>query len=159
MKKHLRLIVGTLALIGAISVTPGKPPNSTKSEVVVEVGGPVVIGFFPPFTKAEEEADDGGISEGVAHLRFALEDIAKCLGDRPATYRLEVTRSITLREGKSVRRINIPKDWDHSVGIILAAPGREPETVFATAGPSSLIDAGPSAAGRYFGAPECRGSE
>ena len=36
---------------------------------MIDVKGPMIIGFFPPFTKAEKDADDGGIREGLAHLQ------------------------------------------------------------------------------------------
>jgi hypothetical protein len=135
------------------SARPGQEP------VTVEVNGPLILGFFPPFTKAEEDADDGGISEGLAHMRFALEDIEKCNGDRTATYRLDITRSVTLRDGKRVRTVRIPRDWRHAVGIILAAPGRPALTVFASDGPSSLIQLGPSTVADYFGATACRSNK
>src|SRR5688500_14547720 len=80
--------------------------RTSQEAVTVDVNGPLVIGFFPPFTEAEQAADDGGIREGLAHLRFALEDIAKCYGNKAATYRLEITRSVILRDGRQVRRID-----------------------------------------------------
>jgi len=40
------------------------------------VKGPLVVGFFPPYSKDEEESD--GIVEGLAHVEFALD----CMPDR-----------------------------------------------------------------------------
>jgi hypothetical protein len=54
-------------------------------------------------------------------LRYALEDIAKCMDYNTATYRLEVTRP---SEGERLQCVNIPRDWESAVGIILNAPGR-----------------------------------
>jgi hypothetical protein len=54
------------------------------------VKGPLVVGFFPPYSKDEEESD--GIVEGLAHVEFALDDISKCLKDKKAVFRLDVTR-------------------------------------------------------------------
>ena len=124
--------------------------------VTVDVKGPVVIGFFPPFTEAEETAQNSGINEGLAHVGFALEDIAKCYGNKAAIYRLDITRSVTLRDGTQVRRIDIPRDREHAVGIIFAVPGRPAHTVFAAADASSLVLLGPTAAAEYFGAVACR---
>src|SRR5438128_1864432 len=121
----------TLSLLGTVDIWAQSGPQG-QGPVTVDVKGPLVLGFFPPFTKAEVAADDGGISEGLAHVRFALENIAKCYGDNAASYRLEVTRSVTLRDGKQVRRIRIPRDWEHAVGIIFAMPGRPARTVFAS---------------------------
>jgi len=118
------------------------------------VKGPLVVGFFPPYSKDEEESD--GIVEGLAHVEFALDDISKCLKDKKAVFRLDVTRRITLRDGKSVRRIDIPSDSDRSVGLVLVMPGRPPRIEYATAGPGSLAEIGPAAAAEYFAAPACR---
>jgi len=149
-------IAAALTLVGQVEGSAGQNPRPRQGAITVDVRGPVILGFFPPFTKAEEEADDGGISEGLAHVRFALEDIARCYGNKSATYRLDVTRSVTLRDGKRTRRINIPRDWEHAVGIILVVPGRTARTIFATDGPSSLIELGPTAVADYFDAPACR---
>lgn len=144
-----------LACVGSVE-SAAQDERAAQGAVTVDVKGPVVIGFFPPFTEAEKAADAGEIREGLAHLRFALDDIAKCYSDRAATYRLDITRSVTLRDGTQVRRIDIPRDWEHAVGLILVRPGRPARTVFATAGPSTLVVLGPAAAGEYFAASGCR---
>jgi hypothetical protein len=127
-----------------------------QPSVTIDVKGPLVVGFFSPFTKAEEEADDGGIREGLAHLRFAIEDISKCYEDETAVFRIEITRSVILRDGRRTRRINIPRDWNGAVGLIFALPGRRHRIVFARGGPSTLATVGPPAAAAYFGAPACK---
>jgi hypothetical protein len=78
------LFVVTLLLLVGLDASAGQSARTRQGAVTVNVSGPLVLGFFPPFTKAEEQADDGGISEGIAHVQFALEDIAKCYGDIPA---------------------------------------------------------------------------
>jgi hypothetical protein len=141
-------------LIVALALSPSDASAQDNQDVTIDVRGPLVIGFFPPYSKAEESEDS--VIEGLAHVRYALEDIAKCMNDKNATYRLEVTRSIVLREGRRLQRLNIAHDSENAVGIILAAPGRPQRTIVATVGPSTLMQLGPSAAAEYFGKPACR---
>jgi len=151
-----KLAVFWLLLAVLVPIRPLAQTRTEQGAVTVDVKGPLILGFFPPFTKAEEQLDDGGINEGLAHLRFALEDIAKCYDNKAATYRLEVTKFVTLRQGRTIRRIALSRDWEHAVGIIFATPRRQHRIVFAEAGPSSLIVIGPSTAAEYFGAQTCR---
>jgi hypothetical protein len=144
----------SVLLLIVLASLPIRASAQARSDVVIDVTGPLVIGFFPPFTKTEESED--GVIEGLAHMRFALDDIAECIADTSTTYRLDVTRSIVLRDGKRVQRVTLPRDWGHAVGIILVAPGRSRRTVFAPEGPSTLIQLGPAAAAEYFGKPACR---
>jgi len=76
------LLVGTQINQAAESqrARPGQGP------VTVNVTGPVILGFFPPYAESEEKED--GVIEGLAHLRYALEDIGRCFGDGTAIYRL-----------------------------------------------------------------------
>src|SRR5688572_7155960 len=67
----------------------------------------------------------------------------------------DVTRSVTLRDGRRVERIRIPEDSAHAVGIILVRPGRPSRTIYATDGPSTLQRLGPQAAAQYFDAAGC----
>jgi hypothetical protein len=156
MTKFWVLVTLMLASACAMSRAAQNERSGQQGPVTVDVKGPVVIGFFPPFTEAEESAHNSGITEGLAHAGFALADIAKCYGNKAATYRFDITRSVTLRDGSQIRRIDIPRDSEHSVGIIFAMPGRPARTVFAAAGPSSLVVLGPAAAAEYFGAEDCR---
>jgi hypothetical protein len=125
--------------------------------VILDVAGPLVVGFFPPVTDAELESGDG-TSEGVAHLQFSLEDAAQCLQDKGVAVRLEFTRAFFVRTGGKEQTIQIPRDWEHAVGAILARPGVQPRVVYATAGPSSLSFLLPEATAEYFGAPACKES-
>ena len=118
-----------------------------------------MVAFFPPFTDEEKRNDDGGITEGLAHLRFALENIAKCWKNGDAELRLEVTRSVTLRNRGDVHHVRISTQWGRSVGAILVAPGRPARVVFASDGPSSLQWLGPEAVSDYFGAVACRSKQ
>jgi hypothetical protein len=153
MRNWVALIVALGVGIQINHAVAGQRARPGQGPVTVNVTGPVILGFFPPYSESEEKED--GIIEGIAHVRFALEDIDRCFGDGAAIYRLDVTKSVTLRAGGRVERIRIPDDWAHSVGIILVRPGRRSRTVYATDGPSTLQWLGPQAAGEYFDAPRC----
>jgi hypothetical protein len=152
--------VGRVGLLLVCLLTPAlgsaQSVRSNHGPVTVTVSGPLVIGFFPPYSKEEESSD--GVIEGLAHVRYAVQDISKCLQRANAVYRLDVTRRVTLRDGMVVRNIAIPSDWGHSVGLIFASAGRPPRVVFATDGPGSLLEAGPAEAAEYFDALACRGT-
>jgi hypothetical protein len=147
-------VLASLILMAADGLAQSARPS--QGPVAITVSGPLVIGFFPPYSKEEEGSD--AVIEGLAHVRFALEDIAKCFQNKDAAYRLDVTRRFTLRDGQTVRNLGIPSDWGHSVGLVFATPGRAPHVVYATDGPGSLVETGRSQAAEYFGAPVCRKS-
>ncbi len=126
---------------------PQAQPN-----LVVTLKGPTAIGFFPPTTQAEVDADDGGIREGMAHVRFALEDVEKCLAPRKVVIQFEQIRSLTIVDGSKTQQFPFPAD---AIGIVLAAPGKVPEIVY-THGPSFLIQTAPQAASKYFSEPNCK---
>ena len=153
--------LGRVGLLLVCLLTPalgsGQSVRSNHGPVTVTVNGPLVIGFFPPYSKEEENSD--GVIEGLAHVRYALEDISKCLQRANAVYRLDVTRRVTLRDSTVVRNIAIPSDWGHSVGLIFATPRRPPRVVYATDGPGSLLETGPAEAAEYFDAPACQGTQ
>ena len=120
------------------------------------ITGPTLIGFFPPSTEAELAEGDGGIAEGQAHVRFALEDIAACLKLPELATHFELTRSLVLRfPPKGVRRLQFRGNWQHQTGIVLALPGKAPRVVYGLDGPGSLLETAPAAAGRYFGKGTC----
>lgn len=115
----------------------------------------MIIGFYPPEEPSRVE-DDRGMSEGIAHLQFALEDVARCLHDASAVVRLELTRSLKLVDDKREETIALPREWPGAVGALLARPGARPRVVHAAAGPSSLGILLPEVAAEYFDAPACR---
>lgn len=149
MLRTTHILIATLAL-GML------PCLAEESTVTVTVSGPTIVGFFPPVTQKEIDEDDGGLREGTAHVTFALEDIEKCLAPRKLTVSLEFTRSLLVTDGHKSTKIDFPSDWEHAVGIVLISPGKAPMTVFATAGPSSLLETGPQAAWKYFSEPSCK---
>lgn len=129
--------------------------SATASGEIIEVTGPTIIGFFPPPSDPAED-DDGGYSEGIAHLRFAIEDTAACLGDLKPTLRLEVTKTLKVRHGGEEHTFQLPPNWPASAGAYLFAPGKPPHAVHATVGASSMSFHLPNAASVYFGVPACK---
>lgn len=82
------MMKGPLAVISTISLAgcthaPGPrdkragPPRVTTALVIVD--RPTAIGFFPAARDSAEASEDG-YSEGIAHIRFALDDTRGCLG-------------------------------------------------------------------------------
>lgn len=140
------------ALVGRAESTP-KPEYSVIVKVIVS--GPTVVGFFPPVTQ-EQIVRGNGAGEGLAHLNFALSDVAKCLQAKNPSVSLELAHVLVLELGGSEREYELPSDWAHAVGAYLAAPGREPRVVYAMAGPSSLQFLLPNAAAEYFEEPGCK---
>lgn len=135
---------------------PSEPVAEYEPEGEVTVSGPAAIGFFPPITQKEKDEDDGGLSEGYSHLAFALEDLEKCLAPRKISLQIKITRSLLVKDGSTSHMFDFPTDWAHAIGIVLADPGREPVVVYATAGPSSLLELAPQAAWKYFSEPHCK---
>jgi hypothetical protein len=129
---------------------------AAESEGVAKISGPTAIGFFPPTSQKEKDEDDGGLSEGYAHLAFALEDLKKCLAPRKISLELKITRSLQVQDGTTSHKYDFPSDWQQAVGIVLAKPGQKPEVIYATGGPSSLQETAPQAAWKYFLEPNCK---
>ena len=55
----------------------------------IRVDGPTIVGFFPSVKKTDVENDDS-TREGLAHLQFALENVAKCLEGKGVSIRLSL---------------------------------------------------------------------
>ena len=130
-------------------------PSAPSAEPIV-VRGPTVIGFFPPLGQAEFDDPTSGASEGLAHLQFALSDVAKCLEPISPEIRLELARQLTVQVDGETTSIKLPRERDRSFGAYLVKPGATPRAVYATMGPSALQQFIPDAAAEYFGVPGCR---
>jgi hypothetical protein len=136
----------------AASASEAISRQQPQPNLVVTLKGPTAIGFFPPTTQAEVDADDGGIREGIAHIQFALEDVEKCLAPRKISIQFQQIRSLTIVDGSSTKQLPFSED---AFGIVLATPGKAPEVVYA-GGPSILIETAPQAAWKYFSEPNCK---
>ena len=139
-----------------LPLTNPSPPDRNEGEGEVTIVGPSAIGFFPPITQQEEDEDDGGLSEGYAHLGFALEDLEKCLAPRKIAAQIKITRSLQVKNGPNSHTYEFPSDWQHAIGVVLATPGHDPVVIYATGGPSSLIEVAPQEAWKYFAEPNCK---
>jgi hypothetical protein len=136
----------------ALEATAMSQALQSQSTLVVTLEGPTAIGFFPPTTQVEVDEDDGGISEGIAHVQFALEDVEKCLLPRKVSIHFKQIRSLTIVDGAETQQLPFPAD---AIGIVLATPGKVSEVVYAS-WPSTLIETGPQAAWKYFSEPNCK---
>ena len=117
----------------------------------------MIIGFFPPSTDAELRTDDGTI-EGLAHLRFAIEDAVKCVAEdgKIVDAAIVLTNELIVQQGSGRRRIPLARRWPESAGAYLLAPGKDPRAVYVRDYPSTFgITLIPEAA-VYFGAETCR---
>ena len=122
--------------------------------VQVDIGGPAIVGFFPPVTE-EEIASQPGVREGIAHLEFAIADAKQCLAPRTVQVEGVLAEVLILQTPTQRHRILLPTDWEHAVGAYIIEPGRPPVVVYATMGPSSLLQALPNAVAEYFSEPNC----
>lgn len=127
------------------------------SDGLIEVNGPVVVGYFPPVTQEELDDPNSGAGEGIAHVRFAVEDTLRCLEDSgiKAQGRVKMKDVLEVREGNATKRIKLPTSWPEAAGVYLFSPGKNPRKVPAQAGPSSLEVLVPEAAAEYYGAKAC----
>jgi hypothetical protein len=147
--KQILIPTAVLVLLGCATTTP----------LVVSIDRPTIVGYFPPTTQEELDNDSGGLNEALAHIEFALEDIAKCLEPRNVTTRFELTKALTIKDESKIHRFKFRQDLVHDFGIIIATPGKAPIIVNTGAGPSSLIALGPQAAWKYFSEPKCKNFE
>ena len=145
-------------LLSACAISNAATQSLVSAEADVIVNGPVVVGYFPPVTDEEMNNPDSGAGEGIAHVRFALDDTLKCLKTSgvEARVQLEIVKSLKVTEGTSVKRIALPTTWPEAAGAYLFLPGKPARAVPSQAGPSSLTTLVPEAAAEYFGAKACR---
>ncbi|HJU66705.1 MAG TPA: hypothetical protein VJ650_00555 [Gemmatimonadaceae bacterium] len=120
------------------------------------VDRPTVIGFFPPARDSAEASEDG-YSEGVAHVRFALEDAQTCLGRDSARVTLVIDTAVRVQHRLRTDTLRFAREDSLSYGAYLIAPAAAPRLVSAPNGPSALIPAVTEAIPDYFGRPPCAG--
>ena len=156
MVRPFSVLWGFLGLL-ALPASSSAQAIPVSRNPVIHVTQPMIVGFFPPSTDAELQSDDGR-SEGINHLRFAIEDAVKCILD--SGKRVEATivmaSALVIEQDSSRRRIRLSRRWPESVGAYLLAPGKRPRGVVASSYPSLLgATLLPQAAG-YFMAEKCR---
>jgi len=131
----------------------GRPAGDTTELVVVTE--PTAIGFFPP-PRDSADAQDDGYSEGVSHIRFAIEDAGSCLGRDSSQLVLLVDTAVRIRRGARIDTLRFSRVDTLSYGVYFVMPGREPYLVPHGAGPSTLIPAVNEEIPKYFGGPKCQ---
>jgi hypothetical protein len=121
----------------------------------VVVDRPVAIGFFPPVSRQQWDMDkDGTIAQAMSDLEIALGDVKACTGLDEMRIEMHTAQSLRLgKEGKG-RLLVLGDRADPAMGVVLAAPGRDPLVVSAAAA-VELQDSAPRAAAQYFRAPQC----
>jgi hypothetical protein len=133
----------------------GDQPNAEQpgEPVLVNVSGPIVVGFWWSINQSEIKSD----KERIALFQSAFDDLAKCLKNENVSIRTEIARVFRLRSGGSEETIELPHDYPGIVGAILARPGVNRRIVYGVFGePRALRDTLRLNASKYFNAPACR---
>lgn len=130
-------------------------PAADASAVMVDA--PMAIGFFPPMTRQEWDADkDGRLAQEMSDIEIALGDVKACTGLEGMRTELITAHALRLQSGSKSRLLLLGDAVRPAMGVILAAPGRDPVAVFADLSATELQDTAPEAAAAFFAAPQCR---
>jgi len=144
-----------LVVLLFVAASNGDQPNQVEPSepVLVDVSGPIVVGFLWAETRSGTESD----KETIARLQSALEEVTKCLKDDNVnvSVRMEFTRFFRFRSGGSEETIEIPRNHPRSVGAILARPGVHTRIIYSY-GVGSPSQGLRETASEYFNAPACR---
>jgi len=132
----------------------GIPKVASPTDRRVLIDGPAIVGFFPDVTESDLEADRG-IASAFEHWEMALESVHGCFAVKGVRVLGVVANNITIEGGASLIHVAPRFGANPDIGYYLVAPGRQPELVTATVGPSSLLYFLPRAASVYFSLPEC----
>jgi hypothetical protein len=128
-------------------------PTDRHTEAI-RVDRPMVVGFFPYFTQADIDADEG-LQSALEHFRYAIEDTAECLEASAIPVKAVYAESIVFENGDRRSEVDLRELSNESVGCAFVAPDKDTRFVHAWAGPSSLILLCPAAASLYFSVPQC----
>lgn len=148
VRRHMR----TLLLLAALLLDACAPAIAiTPKTQQVDVRARSIIAFAPSELKDSQEE---GAIEAVAHLRFAVEDTYKCLQPMKLSVSIYFADRIALRTGKSRDLLQVHQ-LGQAVGAVIVEPGRKPEVIYSTDGPSTLQYLLPQAAAKYWGIKAC----
>jgi hypothetical protein len=148
VRRHMRTLMLLAALLPALWPTAIAATPKTQQ---VEVRARSIIAFAPSELK---DSDEDGAMEAVAHLRFAVEDTYRCLQPMKLSVSFYYADRIALRTGKTRELLQVHK-LGQAVGAIIVEPGRKPEVIYSTDGPSTLQQLLPQAAARYWATKAC----
>ena len=167
MHHSLRCFAGFAAVMSLLEACHSRGPVAVPStsggldeagrvpvEKVVEVHGPIAVGFFP-FVTNEEASRDHEVGEAMAHFSFALQDLAECLKPSGIPVQAVYADSVVFLSGNKRDVLALRRNSSESVGCYFVAPGRQPKVVIGETGPSSLVVLCPAAASLYFSLPSC----
>ncbi len=155
------LCTGAVLLVLVLAATSiGDQPNAEQpgEPVLVNVSGPIVVGFWWSMTQSQSESD----KETISLLQSVLEDVAKCLKNEDFSIRMEIAPVFRLRSGGSEETIELPRDYPGTVGAILARPGVHRRIVYVVREQSGHLSREHASeylrehASEYFNAPGCR---
>jgi hypothetical protein len=142
----------TLLLLAALPLVLWPPAFATTPKTQqVEVRARSIIAFAP--SKLKDSKEDGAV-EAVAHLRFAVEDTYRCLQPMKLSVSFFYADRIALRTGKTSEILQVHQ-LGQAVGAVIVEPGRKPEVIYSTDGPSTLQLLLPQAAAKYWGLKAC----
>lgn len=149
---HLMHPMKTLLLIAALSLAPCAAAVAAGLRTQqVDVLTRSIIAFAPSDMKGSQEE---GAAEAVAHLRFAVEDTYQCLQPMKLHVSFHYADRIAVRTGKRRELLQVHQ-LGQAVGAVIVEPGRRPQVIYSTDGPSTLQYLLPQAAAAYWGITAC----
>jgi len=138
----------TLVMAGASAYAGGNPET-------IFVEGPTIIGFVPPLTQRELDADPK-LRDGTLHAAYVLSTLESCLAYMSPVRHFEATSAVALLVDGRAYDYEFSAKSGESIGVILAQPGVEPLVVYATGELGQFPKRAIEAASDYFAAPPCR---
>lgn len=126
----------------------------TDDADVIQVTRPMLIGFFPEVSEAQLNEIQGAAS-ALDHWSYALQKTEQCLGGTDVKVSHVRASLLKIENGNALDQLDLSEPSNNTIGCYLAAPGRAPVVVYASAGPSSLLVLCPAAASGYFEVPSC----
>ena len=150
---------GVASLIVCACARSREPKQSAAKDVVIDttllvVDRPTVIGFFR-MPKDSVEALEDAYSEGLSHVRFAVEDAKQCLGGDSAKAMLVVDSIARFQVRGKTDTLRFSRVDSLSWGAYLISPDAAPRLVTVSS-PSALTYAVARAIPDYFQRPHCR---
>lgn len=157
----VRPALWVLAALVAAQASPAPDPATgtalPAAPMTVTVDRPMAIGFFPPMTREQWDADtDGRLAQEMSDIEIALGDLTACVGAEGFATEMLTASVIRLKTGAWTRMLLLGDAVQPAMGVVLAAPGRDPVVVFAGSSAIELQDTAPQAAAGFFSAPPCR---
>src|SRR5262245_60073374 len=126
----LRMYRHALALLVALALGPTSILAGGNPETIF-IEGPTIIGFTPPLTQPELDADPK-LRDGVPHTAYVLGKVQTCLAYMSLERHFKRTRGVSLQVDGRSYDYEFSANSQESIGVILAQPGAEPLVVYAS---------------------------